>query len=136
MNTDEFDEPQTRGADVQELVRGIARELDAASYAYGDVYSQMAGAGELDDATREAAIRAVANVATMLRRMAPSLSTLDALPNSDQARLAVVLLRLLTDSLSVALADTPDRQLMAAPSDIVEVIQDVQAALDDGTANQ
>lgn len=115
-----------------DAVGRIGHELDAANRAHSDVYSMMVGAGALDAATRESAIQAIASVATLLRSLAPSLSTLDALPESDQVRLAVVLLRVLTDSMSVALADTPEQQLMVTPGEVEELVHEVQVAMAQG----
>ena len=106
----------------EEAARGVAQEifelLALSSGVYDDAYRNIEGAGKLDTTTRESVIRTVASVATALRRLAPSLSMTASLPETERPELALVVLRLLSDSLCIALSEQPDLSLMVNPNDI------------------
>jgi hypothetical protein len=117
-----------RDAEQDEARRVVAKvmtELDAARLAYGPVYDEVSGSGRLDEPIRESVIEVIARVATVLRHLAKSLGTTRTLPEEEQPDVALILLRLLTDSLSVALAKEPDAELMVAPEDVDALFREV-----------
>jgi hypothetical protein len=113
--------------DAREIVTSIKRELEASSLLYGQVYRQVEAAGQLDRTTRDSVIQVLAQVATTLRRLGPSLAATRTLPEEERPDVALVLLRLLTDSLSVALAESPAVELMVAPNDVHALASQVGA---------
>ena len=108
-------------------VAAILIELEAAWQTYGAVYRQIEVDGALDPGMRESSVQVIASVATTLRRLAPSLASTRALPDEERPDAALVLMRVLTDSLSVALAEHPAAELMVPPGDVDAVFRELQA---------
>ena len=111
--------------EARRVVAKIMAELDATRLAYGLAFEELKAAGRLSTATRASVIQAIASVATLLRRLAPALATTRILSEDEQPDVALVLLRILTDSLSVSLAERPEIELMVAPDDVEALLPEV-----------
>jgi hypothetical protein len=109
--------------DARRIVAEVVAQLETARQLYGSVYEQVMAVGQLDDETRDSAVATVAAVATSLRALAPAFGSIQSLPAAEQPDLELVLLRLLTDSISVALSETPDATLLV-PIDEVDDLLD------------
>jgi hypothetical protein len=120
---------------ARRIVARVIGELEATHLAYRPAYRQIKAAGELGATTRESVIGVIASTATTLRQLAPSLVTTRTLPPQEQPDVALVLLRVLTDSLSVALAEHPAVDLMVVPDDVDELFLEVQAIARSGGAS-
>lgn len=112
---------------AREVVDAIAEQLTSVRAVYAPVHQQVLVAGALEPASREAAIQALSSVATALRRLAPVLPATSVLPPEERPDVALVVLRLLTDSLSIALAETPARELMLDPTQLDELFEPTDA---------
>jgi hypothetical protein len=113
--------------EAQRIVGEVVAQLRTARRLYTSVYEQVTTAGTLNHQTREAAVATIAAVATSLRTLAPAFAGIQGPAVDEQLDLELVLLRLLTDSISVALSETPDATLLV-PIDEVDDLLDERLA--------
>ena len=118
MSAEVDDQPPPEHDLARQVAARIFDELQPASVVYATVHQQLTDAGQLDAESGESAIHVIAKVATTLRRSAPSLAETESLPEAPRLELALLLLRLITDSLSVALAERPAYELLVSPQDV------------------
>jgi hypothetical protein len=112
---------------ARRIAAEVATQLETSRQVYRQAYGQVTTDGRLDAEMREAAISTLTDVATCLRTLAPDFACIQVLPESEQPDLELILLRLLTDSMSVALAETPDPALLVP-------LQELDAILDERPA--
>lgn len=108
--------------DASRVVAEILAQLTAAHKMHGVVLAQVTSTGHLDAETRETAMATVVAAAVSLRSLAPEFHALHALPVTEQPDVELILLRLLTDSLSVAMAQPPAVSLMVSPEEIDDLL--------------
>ena len=109
---------------ARRIAAQVAAQLETSRQVYRQVYSQVTTEGRLDREIREAAISTLTDVATCLRTLAPDFACIEVLPESEQPDLELILLRLLTDSMSVALAETPDPALLVPLQELDAILEE------------
>ena len=115
--------PDDTTNDARRIVAEVVAQLEA-TRVYGPVCEQVITSGRLDGEMREAAIMTIAAVATCLRALAPKFASIQVLPESEQPDLELILLRSLTDSISVALAETPDATLLVPIEEVDDLLDE------------
>lgn len=105
----------------------LTGELLRACTLYASIREQIGRRGELDQADRDRCVEMLANVAVTLRRATPFLAQREG-EDTERVDLALVLLRLITDSLAIALGASPQLDLMVAPAEVEAVMLTVGLA--------
>ena len=109
---------------ARQIVAQVIGQLETTRRVYRTVYEQVMTSGRLDQEMREAAITTITTVATCLRTLAPDFARTQVLPESEQPDLELILLRLLTDCISVALAESPDAALLIAVEEVDNILDE------------
>jgi hypothetical protein len=110
--------------DARRIAAEVAAQLETSRQVYRQIFEQVATDGRLDSEMREAAISTLTDVATCLRTLAPDFACIQVLPESEQPDLELILLRLLTDSISVALAKEPDAALLVPLAEVDAILEE------------
>jgi hypothetical protein len=110
---------------ARRIAAEVAAQLETSRQVYRQVYRQVTTEGRLDREIWEAAISTLTDVATCLRTLAPDFACIEALPESEQPDLELILLRLLTDSMSVALAETPNPALLIPLQELDAILEEI-----------